>query len=216
MGHMEFHETNSYREKMLIAWFCMKLSLLGIRLIHRDETLSKILQIQRGTDMASCKPCTDYLGNHYSSQEIMCEHYNIKPSTYLKRIARGATQKEALTKKVKPYNVPCTAYGVEYSNKARMLEAHNMCNHVYDKRISEGKSVEQALSHERFRYSSSFKHTDPWGMVHESERKMCEYHGVNYNTYRARKYKGYTLEECLQHGHLYPKNHKPRRKSKGS
>lgn len=151
------------------------------------------------------KPCTDHLGNKYKSQEEMCKHYNIKPCTYLRRIERGATKEEALTKKINQYKKPYIVKGVEYQSKSEMLEAYNINNCTYDRRIKEGKSVEQALSCERQRYTTRYQIADPWGMIHESERKMCDYYGVEYNTYRARKYKGHTLEECLSHEHLYPK-----------
>lgn len=50
-----------------------------------------------------CKECTDYLGNKYSSFTEMCNKYGIKYDTYLNRLHKGWSQKDALTKKTKKY-----------------------------------------------------------------------------------------------------------------
>lgn len=42
-------------------------------------------------------PCEDHLGNKYDSREEMCKEYNVSPSNFCHRLARGWTLAEALT-----------------------------------------------------------------------------------------------------------------------
>lgn len=48
-----------------------------------------------------CIRSEDHLGNVFESVKEMCEHYGITPTTYCKRIERGYTVEQALTKPVK-------------------------------------------------------------------------------------------------------------------
>lgn len=48
-----------------------------------------------------CIECTDHLGNKYTSFTEMCNKYGINYDTYLYRLNKGWSQKDALTKKVR-------------------------------------------------------------------------------------------------------------------
>ena len=49
------------------------------------------------------KKCEDHTGKQYESTKAMCNAYGIYPATFCKRMSRGATLEEALTKPVRKY-----------------------------------------------------------------------------------------------------------------
>lgn len=48
--------------------------------------------------MSSAKEVYDHMGNYFSTVSGMCKYWGIRPDLYLKRISRGWSQKDALTK----------------------------------------------------------------------------------------------------------------------
>lgn len=48
--------------------------------------------------MSSAKEVYDHMGNYFSTVSGMCKYWGISPDLYLKRISRGWSQKDALTK----------------------------------------------------------------------------------------------------------------------
>lgn len=48
--------------------------------------------------MSSAKEVYDHIGNYFSSLSGMCKYWGISPDLYLKRLSRGWSQKDALTK----------------------------------------------------------------------------------------------------------------------
>ena len=48
--------------------------------------------------MSSAKEVYDHMGNYFSSLSGMCKYWGISPDLYLKRLSRGWSQKDALTK----------------------------------------------------------------------------------------------------------------------
>lgn len=48
--------------------------------------------------MSSAKEVYDHMGNYFSSLSGMCKYCGISPDLYLKRLSRGWSQKDALTK----------------------------------------------------------------------------------------------------------------------
>lgn len=48
--------------------------------------------------MSSAKEVYDHMGNYFSSLSCMCKYWGISPDLYLKRLSRGWSQKDALTK----------------------------------------------------------------------------------------------------------------------
>lgn len=49
------------------------------------------------------KKCEDHTGKQYESTKAMCDAYGIYPATFCKRMSRGSTIEEALTKPVRKY-----------------------------------------------------------------------------------------------------------------
>lgn len=48
--------------------------------------------------MSSAKEVYDHMGNYFSTVSGMCKYWGISPDLYSKRISRGWSQKDALTK----------------------------------------------------------------------------------------------------------------------
>lgn len=48
--------------------------------------------------MSSAKEVYDHMGNYFSSLSGMCKYWGISPDLYLKRLSRGWSQKDVLTK----------------------------------------------------------------------------------------------------------------------
>lgn len=48
--------------------------------------------------MSSAKEVYDHMGNYFSSLSGMCKYWGISSDLYLKRLSRGWSQKDALTK----------------------------------------------------------------------------------------------------------------------
>lgn len=49
------------------------------------------------------KKCKDHTGKQYESIKAMCDAYGVYPATFCKRMSRGYTLEEALTKPVRKY-----------------------------------------------------------------------------------------------------------------
>lgn len=48
--------------------------------------------------MSSAKEVYDHMGNYFSTVSGMCKYWGISPDLYIKRLSRGWSQKDALTK----------------------------------------------------------------------------------------------------------------------
>lgn len=48
--------------------------------------------------MSSAKEVYDHMGNYFSTVSGMCKYLGISPDLYIKRLSRGWSQKDALTK----------------------------------------------------------------------------------------------------------------------
>lgn len=48
--------------------------------------------------MSSAKEVYDHVGNYFSTISGMCKYWGISPDLYIKRLSRGWSQKDALTK----------------------------------------------------------------------------------------------------------------------
>lgn len=79
----------------------------------------------------------------------------------------------------------------------------DMCNYwnikyeTYKSRINRGWSIEEALTTPIKAKHYNETKTDHLGNIFESEKDMCEYWDINYETYRARIKSGLTKEKAL-------------------
>jgi hypothetical protein len=99
------------------------------------------------------KECKDHLGNAYASITDMCKAYDVKLSTFCKRIQRGWTLEKTLTQKVDTEKVTgkgktCKDHlGNTYSSISDMCRAYGIQKYTFDYRFGRrGMTVEQALT----------------------------------------------------------------------
>lgn len=88
--------------------------------------------------------------------------------------------------------------GTEYSSVSEMCKAYNIGRSTFQQRIQKGMSLEEALTAPLCKSSArANKCVDYLGNEYSSEAKMCEKYGINFFTYRERKMKGWSIEDCL-------------------
>lgn len=86
--------------------------------------------------------------------------------------------------------------GNTFPSKKDMCLYHKVNYRAYISRIRSGKTIEQALRPSKTKKPDK-QVTDPWGNTFKNEKKMCEYHKVNYSTFLQRIKAGKTLAEAL-------------------
>lgn len=69
---------------------------------HRGWNLQECLE-GRNSAMYAAKKCEDHTGKQYESIKAMCDAYGIYTSLFYKRLSRGYTLEEALTKPVRKH-----------------------------------------------------------------------------------------------------------------
>ena len=92
--------------------------------------------------------------------------------------------------------------GVIYETLPDIAEAYGMNQNAVYKRYSRGKRGDDLVPlKKRKNYVEPEKEIKyklyVEGKGFKSEVEACEYYGVKFVTYRSRKYKGYSIEECL-------------------
>ncbi|MCR5106095.1 MAG: hypothetical protein K6B68_16820 [Eubacterium sp.] len=96
--------------------------------------------------------CFDHKNIQYASVAEMCKTYGVNKGTYLSRIKRGWSVKEALTAPSKPLKVKKNPYaikdhnGKEYNTLTDMLNAYNIPYSVYKKREKIGMPLKEILT----------------------------------------------------------------------
>lgn len=121
---------------------------------------------------------TDHKGNTYESQKEMCKAYNVAPSTFCKRIARGWDLKDALEGKEKVYY---SIDGVDYRTKIDLCKAYNIHRNTFDRKLNEGQSIEVIIEKQPY-----MRVTGPDGTKYVNTDAMCEEYGIKTATFRKR------------------------------
>lgn len=124
-------------------------------------------------------------------------------ATVRKRLKEGLRIEEALSNKKKKTGwYTHEVEGKVYKSLPDIAEAYGMNKNAVYKRCSRGKRGDNLVPlkkrksyvepEKEIKYKLYVK-----GKGFKSEAKACEYFGVKFVTYRTRKYKGYSIEECL-------------------
>ena len=143
------------------------------------------------------KNCVIYIGpdkKEYTSKKEMCEANGVKYATYRRRIQKGASPDEALMKvpQKKKWMDP---EGRVFNSLSALAKAHNENLSTLKGRLTR-MDMSRALNDPKKRGPK--KVIDHNGIEHESEKAMCSYYGVPYDTYRSKRYKlGKSLKESL-------------------
>ena len=89
----------------------------------------------------------DHLGNTYTNRAEMCSFYHITVKAYERRLERGWSLEDALTKPYQPVSAIYTDHlGNTYSSTKEMCDTYNIRPKTYRKRIRLGWSTERALT----------------------------------------------------------------------
>ncbi len=146
--------------------------------------------------------CTDHFGNLFPSERAMCEHYNIRPNTYLQRRQKGLSIEESLS----PFRVKYkTCAGTEcedhlgnkFPSMREMCRHHHVPANTYLKRIRRGLSVAEALKPSKPRKRHRPKITDHLGHTYPNIDTMAATYGLSGKRYKKRICSGWTKEEAL-------------------
>ena len=144
--------------------------------------------------------CKDHLGNKFPNKNAMCEHYDIKYSTFKRRIDKQHMPlKDALTTPVKKrHNGSCKDHlGNEFPSTQAMCEHYGIDRNVFDHRIYEKHMpIKDALTKPtRKQHNGPCK--DHLGNEFPSQKAMCDYYGINMNTFKGRIENNSSIEEAL-------------------
>ena len=135
-------------------------------------------------------------GETYQSLKEACRIKGVNYNTCISRINKGETVESALSKSDRRCSPSDDKTGHSFPSKKAMCQYHKVNYNAYLTRSRNGESVVQAL-----RPRKTAKHdqqaTDHLGKTFKNEKKMCEYHKVNYATYLHRIKAGKTLAEAL-------------------
>lgn len=101
-----------------------------------EEALTGTGPYRQGT------PCTDHLGQTFTSKAAMCEHWGTTRDSYDARLKRGWTLEEALNGRRS-----CSDHtGQTFPSQAAMCRHWGINHHTFSMRIARGLTVEQALT----------------------------------------------------------------------
>lgn len=156
-----------------------------------------------------CVKCTDHLGNTYSSMTEMCNAYNIQLDTFMKRISRGSSLEQALTKPVHPRTVYESMKKSKLKQKRCIIDPDGntfnsiteMCSYwgigvsTYRQRIKNNVPMKVALTAPTTSHPNGY--IDHMGNHFESMDDMCAYWSVNPITYKCRINSGLSVKDAL-------------------
>ena len=145
--------------------------------------------------------CKDHMGNKFPNKNAMCEHYNIKYSTFKRRIDKQhMSLKDALTIPVeKRHNGSCKDHlGNEFPSTQAMCEHYGIDRNIFDYRIYEKHMpLKDALTKPtRKQHNGPCK--DHLGNEFPNQKAMCKHYGISYDTFYRRMTKNHmSLEDAL-------------------
>lgn len=138
-------------------------------------------------------------GITYNSVTEACEAYGISVNTFYKRINRGMSPSEALSKKG-THSAVTAPDGTVYPSEKAMCLAEGINYGTYRLRRKKGQSIKDALNPAG--YKRHGKITAPNGITYTDMKDMCRAYGIRYNTFRRRIEKGISVEDALLPGRV--------------
>ena len=138
--------------------------------------------------------CTDHLGQKYDSELAMCRAYNIKHTTFQRRINEGWALKDALTKPVISTTQEVTdPLGRKFKNKSEMCKAWGVRRETLNANLKKGMSLEEALRIPT--EDTSVKYNDK---TYKSLAALAKEFNVNYGVLADRMRKGDQIDEAVR------------------
>ena len=147
--------------------------------------------------MIPSKICKDHTGREFKSQNEMCKHWGVYASTFLYRLNKGMSLKEALTHKSFKDEVYIDPEGREFKSLTDMCNFYHIGIDTYKERLARGFTPGEALREPLLRSFDRWECEDHTGRKFSSITTMCSYYGIGRGTYSHRIRQGWSKERAL-------------------
>lgn len=137
----------------------------------------------------------EYNGKHYDSFTQLCKEYNVPLANFSKRKSRGYSIEECIYGR-RDIKVNYTYNNKGYYSLMEIAKEYNISLSTLSGRLSSGYSLKDAIEGN---IETSIEYE---GILYKNEKELCKKQGVSYATFRSRKNRGASLEECLYKGYL--------------
>ena len=139
----------------------------------------------------------DHKGNTFCTEKAMAEAYGITLNALKKRLARGLSLCDALTREYKHHSrLKYKFNGKDYSSMKELTVDNNMCIKTVERRLHKGFSINEALNNKKI-VASKKPISDHIGNTFDSIESMCRYYDIPRTTYRRRLERGWELKDIL-------------------
>lgn len=140
----------------------------------------------------SGRPCRDYAGEEYPSENAMCRAHGVSPATYRRKLKKGFSLKEALTPPP-AQAIPCAGPdGTKYPSIAAAARAVGLSTYAVRSRMDRSNPDSS-----RVITPDAPGPTDHLGKEYPSINAMATTYGITPNTYRTRIQRGLSKKQAL-------------------
>lgn len=157
-------------------------------------------QLKKIVDNFQERRMVDHLGNKFRTVEEMVEYWGISHRSYNKRRDKGWSLERILTTPVRktPEAEKCVDFkGNVFPSLQSMAKEYEVSHASILYHIRKGKTSAEALKHLLTEGKGKRKVTDHKGNSFSSNTEMAKYYNVNFDTFRDRIKRGWSLEEAL-------------------
>lgn len=173
---------------------------LGISSTYMYRGLSKGRTVEDIVKKHNLRCVTDHLGNRFTTQKAMLNHWGISEYSYRTRINKGWSLERALStptktnRKVQEYR---DFRGNIFSSATSIAKEYGVSTSTILKYLDMGRTSEEItyILFQKSKKVSSIK--DHLGNEFTTQSEMVEYYGVKPATFINRRRKGWSLEEAL-------------------
>lgn len=199
--HTVDHEGNKFFSiKDMCEYWGIECQLFQQRIRAGWELNDALTKPKCQTNQRAAKPCTDHLGNTFSSISELCRHYGIPRTTLKSRQKKGYTLEECLC----PEKINESRYkvvdhmGNRFKSLRKMVQYWNLSLPAFQHRIESGWSLKDALETPVYtRHALAKVCKDHLGNEYPSKLAMCRHYGISVSKFRSRVKRGVSLEIAL-------------------
>lgn len=174
----------------------------GFSLSYLSSKLSKGISLEEAVNSYKGHEGfkVDHLGNKFRSVEEMTDYWGISLKAYNKRRDRGWSLEKILTTPVRenPEAKECVDFkGNVFPSMQSMAKEYGVSHASILYHTRKGKTPAEALKHLLTEGKAKRKVADHKGNSFSSNTEMAKYYNVNFDTFRDRIKRGWSLEEAL-------------------